>query len=148
MNDPENIELKALIVEDTMEDARNFGQVLEDSKFEVDYATTKDEAKKRLSDSVYNLIFLDIQLPMEDDGLEVLEFARMTTTNEEDLQFCRTNPSKNSNTPIVIISIRDDYRAFERANKPENNIFEYLVKPIYIDVLRKVIKDVLTNLHS
>jgi len=68
--------LRVLLVEDDLEDADIFRRHAADStsyRVEVDHVTTSEQARRRLSEGRYDLVFLDLRLGEPLTGVEVLE---------------------------------------------------------------------------
>jgi len=68
--------MKILILEDETVLALSIREFLEDSGYEVDCFTHSDEAYDAIYDNVYDLLLLDVKVPGEKNGFEMLEELR------------------------------------------------------------------------
>lgn len=115
----------ALLIEDYEDHSDRFSLTLEENGYEVDCAYDKTKAIDKLTEVVYDLILMDIMLPELDDGLELLDMI--------------TGDSINAKTSVIMISIRDDSQAINRAGSRAS---VFLVKPVYDEQLVRAIRKV------
>ena len=80
--------MKILIIEDDLKIINFFKKGLEEECYIVDYSTNGDEGLYLASVNEYDLILLDIMLPIK-DGMEVCKSLR-----------------KNNQTPIIMLTAK------------------------------------------
>ena len=97
--------MKALVVEDELEIARNLCSALESAGMVTDHAATRADAEAALAMASYDVAVLDLGLP-DGDGLGVLRWC---------------------GTPVLILSARDSLEA--RVAGLDEGADDYLVKP-------------------
>jgi|GEM_PF-4241164 len=133
----ENIDLKLdkkdrglvyiLVAEDNKYNQELMKKILELKEYKVDIAETGYEAIKKLEDNVYNLIFMDIQMP-ELDGYETAKFIRSSNTSFKDI-------------PIIAITAYAMQKDKDQCKRIGFN--DFIAKPIDInkiyDIIRKYI---------
>lgn len=108
-----------LIVDDRPENTLSLSSILKVHSFEVDTASSGEEALKKTLKGDYSLIILDVQMPVM-DGFEVAEFL-----------------SGNNNTrdiPIIFLSAVNTDKKFITKGYSSGAI-DYIVKPIDPDIL-------------
>ncbi|RYY71279.1 MAG: response regulator [Chitinophagaceae bacterium] len=113
-----------LIVDDRPENIFSLSSILKLHSFEVDAATSGEEALKKTLKTDYSLILLDVQMPLM-DGFEVAEFL-----------------SGNNNTrdiPIIFLSAVNTDKKFITKGYSSGAI-DYIVKPIDADILLLKVK--------
>ncbi|MBD3363220.1 response regulator [Candidatus Dojkabacteria bacterium] len=64
--------LKIILIEEEREARDVYGQILKDAGFKYDEASDGGEAEEKLKQKKYDIVILDVFLPMK-DGLEVLQ---------------------------------------------------------------------------
>ncbi len=102
--------MRLLIVEDEAKLARALERGLAEEGYEVDVATTGEDAFFGIASRVYDLVLLDVMLPGR-SGLDVLEALR-----------------KNRNrTPVMFLTARDAIE--DRVRGLDLGADDYLVKP-------------------
>jgi len=84
---------RLLIVEDEVIQGRTLSEELREDGYEVDFVTSGQEAVKKVQDTTYNCIVLDIYLPGM-DGLETM--GRIL--------------SKDRQIPVILYSAYSSYR--------------------------------------
>jgi CheY-like chemotaxis protein len=99
-----------LIVEDNPVNAKVLERMVLKLGYRVDIVNSGDEALKRLTDNVYSLIFMDIQMPVM-DGITATRWIRR----------------RGINTPIVAISCNSELDVRRRCM--EHGVNDFLVKP-------------------
>ncbi len=99
-----------LIVEDNPVNAKVLEHMVRKIGFLVDTVVSGDEALRRLTNNVYDLIFMDIQMPVM-DGITATRWIRR----------------RGIDTPIVAISANSDVSVRQRC--AEHGINDFLVKP-------------------
>jgi DNA-binding response OmpR family regulator len=65
--------MKILILEDERILALSMREFLEESGYEVESFTDSDEAYDAIYENVYDLLLLDVKVPGEKNGFEMLE---------------------------------------------------------------------------
>src|SRR5574344_1617753 len=85
--------MKILIIEDDLKIINFLKKGLEEECYIVDFATNGDEGLYLASVNEYNLILLDIMIPIK-DGIEV----------------CKSLRSSNIQTPIIMLTAKDSIK--------------------------------------
>ncbi len=114
--------LKVMAVDDNPANLKLISAMLDDLVGEVVTATNGKEAVKKSEQASYDLIFMDIQMPIL-DGISACQQIRQGTTNNE--------------TPIVAVTAHAI--AGERENLLEQGMDDYLSKPIDENMLVQII---------
>jgi len=70
------LDLEILVVDDDPTSRKIVRRCLEEAHFNVTTANSGDEAKKFLSDKVYDVVITDLEMPGDTNGIGVLEFAK------------------------------------------------------------------------
>ncbi|HVI46983.1 MAG TPA: response regulator [Chitinophaga sp.] len=113
-----------LVVDDKQENILSIRKTLEQYNFDVDTATSGEEALKKILKHSYTLIILDVQMPSM-DGFEVAEAI--------------SGYSKASDIPIIFLSaVNKDKRFIVKGY--DSGGMDYLTKPIDPDVLLMKVK--------
>lgn len=102
--------MRVLLVEDEPDAARVLAKGLRERSFAVDIAAEGEAAVYLSSINSYDLIILDVMLPLK-DGFEV----------------CREIRDAGSSVPVLMLTARDDVR--DRVNGLDSGADDYLVKP-------------------
>lgn len=113
-----------LIVDDTPENLISLKNVLEKHGFEVDTASSGEEALKKVLKNSYVLIILDVQMP-EMDGFEVAEVI--------------SGYSKAKETAIIFLSAANTEFRFIAKGYSSGGL-DYITKPVDINILLLKIK--------
>ncbi|WP_199117924.1 hybrid sensor histidine kinase/response regulator [Pedobacter sp. ASV28] len=113
-----------LIVDDTPENLISLQNVLEKHGFEVDTASSGEEALKKVLKKSYVLIILDVQMP-EMDGFEVAEVI--------------SGYSKAKETAIIFLSAANTEFRFIAKGYSSGGL-DYITKPVDINILLLKIK--------
>jgi signal transduction histidine kinase len=113
-----------LIVDDTPENLISLKKVLERHNFEVDTASSGEEALKKVLKNEYVLIILDVQMP-EMDGFEVAEAI--------------SGYSKAKETAIIFLSAANTELRFIAKGYSSGGL-DYITKPVDMDVLLLKVK--------
>ena len=109
--------MRILVIEDEIKLARNITRVLdEEYSWAVDISTDGEDGLHMAMTNPYDLIILDLGLPMI-DGIEVLKNLR----------------KKGKTTPVLILTARDDTRDIVQGL--ESGSDDYIVKPFDMKVL-------------
>ncbi len=113
-----------LIVDDKSENLISLSRFLESQSFEVDTASSGEEALKKVLKKTYSLIILDVQMPGM-DGFEVAELL--------------SGYSKAVNTPIIFLSAVNTEKKFITQGYETGGI-DYVTKPFDPDILLLKVK--------
>jgi len=113
-----------LIVDDTPENLISLKKVLEKHNFEVDTASSGEEALKKVLRNEYVLIILDVQMPGM-DGFEVAEAI--------------SGYSKAKETAIIFLSAANTELRFITKGYSSGGL-DYITKPVDMDVLLLKVK--------
>ena len=113
-----------LIVDDEAENIFTLKELLESKNFQVDSASSGQEALKKILDNNYELVILNAQIP-DMDGFEVAESIR--------------GFSKTRDLPIIFLSAVNQDIGFIKKGY-ESGAIDYLVKPIDPDILLLKVK--------
>lgn len=113
-----------LIVDDTPENLISLKRVLERNNFEVDTASSGEEALKKVLKNAYVLIILDVQMPGM-DGFEVAEAI--------------SGYSKARETAIIFLSAANTELRFIAKGYSSGGL-DYITKPVDMDVLLLKVK--------
>jgi two-component system, sensor histidine kinase and response regulator len=113
-----------LIVDDKKENLFALKQVLELNKFEVDTASSGEEALIKLLKNEYALIILDVQMPVM-DGFEVAEAI--------------SGSSKAKDIPIIFLSAVNTDKRFITKGYSSGGM-DYVAKPVDPDILLLKVK--------
>jgi CheY-like chemotaxis protein len=114
-----------LVVEDNPRTAKAISDMVELIGWEVYVAHSPRAAMQQMQLRMPALILLDFNIPGV-DGLEVCRFIRRDPTVGE--------------VPVVFISAESDPAIIAEAKKAGAN--DYLVKPVDIEVLEHILKDI------
>jgi len=118
--------LKILLCEDNVLNQKLAKSVINNFGFDLDIAQNGEEGIELLSQNEYDLVLMDLQMPVK-DGYQTTEFIR----NE-----------MNSNIPIIAMTAHSLVGEQERCYKVGMNA--YVPKPFKQSVLLKAIKTVMT----
>lgn len=113
-----------LIVDDTPENLISLKKVLEKHNFEVDTASSGEEALKKVLKNEYVLIILDVQMPGM-DGFEVAEAI--------------SGYSKAKETAIIFLSAANTETKFITKGYSSGGL-DYITKPVDMDILLLKVK--------
>ncbi|RZK17843.1 MAG: hybrid sensor histidine kinase/response regulator [Flavobacterium sp.] len=113
-----------LIVDDTPENIISLKKVLEHHNFEVDTASSGEEALKKVLRNEYVLIILDVQMPGM-DGFEVAEAI--------------SGYSKAKETAIIFLSAVNTENKFITKGYSSGGL-DYITKPVDMDILLLKVK--------
>jgi DNA-binding response OmpR family regulator len=113
-----------LIVDDNQENIFSLKALLTLHSFEVDTASSGEEALKKILTRSYALIILDVQMP-EMDGFEVAEAI--------------SGYSKSKDIPIIFLSAINTHKKFVARGYTSGGI-DYVTKPVDPDILLLKIK--------
>ena len=113
-----------LIVDDKPENLLSLKKILELNNFEVDTASSGEEAFKKILKTSYHLIILDVQMPGM-DGFEVAETL--------------SGYSKSKDVPIIFLSAVNTEKKFITKGYTSGGI-DYVVKPFDPDILLLKVK--------
>ncbi len=102
--------MKILIIEDDEKIVNFLKKGLEEESYSIDYSLNGDEGIYLASVNDYDLILLDIMLPVK-DGIEV----------------CRTLRSNSINTPIIMLTAKDSIE--DKIKGLDIGANDYLAKP-------------------
>ena len=113
-----------LIVDDTPENLISLKKVLEKNNFEVDTASSGEEALRKVLKNEYVLIILDVQMPGM-DGFEVAEAI--------------SGYSKARETAIIFLSAANTENKFITKGYSSGGL-DYITKPVDMDILLLKVK--------
>ncbi|HZY81476.1 MAG TPA: response regulator [Cyclobacteriaceae bacterium] len=113
-----------LIVDDSQENIFSLKALLTLHSFEVDTASSGEEALRKILTNSYALIILDVQMP-EMDGFEVAETI--------------SGYSKSRDIPIIFLSAINTHKKFVARGYTSGGI-DYVTKPVDPDILLLKIK--------
>ncbi|XPV52657.1 MAG: response regulator [Halarcobacter ebronensis] len=102
--------MKILIIEDDEKIVNFLKKGLEEESYSVDYSLNGDEGIYLASVNAYDLILLDIMLPVK-DGIEV----------------CKTLRADGINTPIIMLTAKDSIE--DKIKGLDIGANDYLAKP-------------------
>ena len=108
--------MRVLLVEDESRIADFVAQGLREQGYAVDVASTGDEALDWTEAAVFDLIILDVMLPIR-DGVEV----------------CLTLRQRGVSTPVLMLTAKDTVE--DRVRGLDSGADDYLVKPFAFDEL-------------
>ena len=111
-----------LVVEDHPE-TWTFLEMALSEQFDVDHAASAAEAIEKIGDSRYDLLLIDIALPGEMNGIELLEYLRDTSDYSE----------------IPAIAMTAHQLRHNRQHYLDRGFDDYLPKPFYPEDLKKAI---------
>ncbi|PST85141.1 hybrid sensor histidine kinase/response regulator [Pedobacter yulinensis] len=113
-----------LLVDDTPENLTSLKKVLEHGGFEIDTASSGEEALKKVLKNEYVLIILDVQMPGM-DGFEVAEAI--------------SGYSKTKDTAIIFLSAVNTETRFITKGYSSGGL-DYITKPVDINILLLKVK--------
>ncbi|MDS1314088.1 response regulator transcription factor [Aliarcobacter butzleri] len=112
--------MKILIIEDDLKIINFLKKGLEEECYIVDFSTNGDEGLYLASINTYDLILLDIMLPIK-DGIEV----------------CKSLRSSNIQTPIIMLTAKDSIE--DKIKGLDIGANDYLAKPFsFVELLARV----------
>lgn len=120
--------MKILIIEDDIKIINFLKKGLEEECYVVDYSTNGDEGLYLASVHTYDLILLDIMLPIK-DGMEV----------------CKTLRKNNIQTPIIMLTAKDSIE--DKIKGLDIGANDYLAKPFsFAELLARIRVQLRTNI--
>jgi DNA-binding response OmpR family regulator len=112
--------MKILIIEDDEKIVNFLKKGLEEECYVVDYSTNGEEGLYLASVNEYDLILLDIQLPLK-DGIEV----------------CKSIRTSNNQTPIIMLTAKDSIE--DKIKGLDIGANDYLAKPFsFAELLARI----------
>jgi two-component system, OmpR family, copper resistance phosphate regulon response regulator CusR len=112
--------MKILIIEDDEKIINFLKKGLEEECYVVDYSTNGDEGLYLASVNEYDLILLDVQIPIK-DGIEV----------------CRILRASNNQTPIIMLTAKDSIE--DKIKGLDIGANDYLAKPFsFAELLARI----------
>ena len=114
-----------LVVDDNEINKRLLAKVLENEELEVIYASNGEEAVRLRKEHNFDVIFMDIQMPVM-DGVEASKAIRKYE-DEEDI------------SPVPIIALTANTGKDDRDTYLDAGMTDYMAKPIMIEDIRKKI---------
>ena len=119
--------MKILIIEDDIKIINFLKKGLEEECYIVDYSTNGDEGLYLASVNDYDLILLDIMLPIK-DGMEV----------------CKALRNENNQTPIIMLTAKDSIE--DKIKGLDIGANDYLAKPFsFTELLARIRVQLRTN---
>ena len=116
--------MRVLLVEDDGMIAQGLQTALRQSSYAVDWVADGKSAEAALQDSVFDLVLLDLGLPLR-DGLHVLRAMRQ----------------RGDATPVIILTARDETQ--QRIAGLDAGADDYIVKPFDLDEVMARMRSVL-----
>lgn len=116
-----------LVVDDNDINKRLLAKVLENEELEVNYASNGKEALSMRKDYDYDIIFMDIQMPIM-DGVEASRAIRHYE-------------SEQNITAVPIVALTANTGKDDRESYLDAGMTDYMAKPIMIDEVRKRIAE-------
>jgi len=123
VNTPKNDIPYVLVVDDNEINKRLLAKVLENENLKVSYASDGEEALKLRKDNHFDIIFMDIQMPVM-DGVDASKAIR----KYEDEQ---------NIAPVPIIALTANTGKNDRDTYLDAGMTDYMAKPIMIEEVRK-----------
>lgn len=122
--------MKILIIEDDLKIINFLKKGLEEECYTVDYATNGDEGLYLANVNEYDLILLDIMLPIK-DGMEV----------------CKSLRNSNNQTPIIMLTAKDSIE--DKIKGLDIGANDYLPKPFsFAELLARIRVQLRTQSNS
>ncbi len=113
--------VKVLLAEDNAGNSRLVHIQLDKMKCDIDFAVNGQEAIEKAKAGEYNIILMDIQMPVM-NGIEATEIIRRDIDND-----------------IPIVAITADVMERDREKSISSGMNDYLMKPVSFDELKKTI---------
>ena len=114
-----------LVVDDNEINKRLLAKVLENENLKVSYASNGEEAFELRKNNDFDIIFMDIQMPIM-DGVEASKAIR-------------AYENEHSISPVAIIALTANTGKNDRDTYLDAGMTDYMAKPIMIDNIRKKI---------
>ena len=122
--------MKILIIEDDLKIINFLKKGLEEECYIVDFATNGDEGLYLATVNEYDLILLDIMIPIK-DGIEV----------------CKSLRSSNIQTPIIMLTAKDSIE--DKIKGLDIGANDYLAKPFsFAELLARIRVQLRTNIST
>jgi CheY-like chemotaxis protein len=122
-------QLKVLVVDDNESTRLLIARILtQELPVTTTLAASADEAERELRNSRFDVILLDLLMP-ETSGFGVLEWLR-------------SEPTPNQNTPVLVVSVLGDEESIERCRSLGASV--HIVKPIFRETLVAAVREHLT----
>ena len=124
---------KILIADDEKELARAIGMILKYSNYEVDIVENGKQAVEKTIDNVYDVIILDVMMPIM-DGIQALKEMRRNNIKTPILLLTRINEEKKEKYKIgnIVFNKENAELSSEKAslhlNNKECEMMEFLIK--------------------
>lgn len=113
-------QLKVLVVDDNESTRLLIARILtQELPVTTTLAASAEEAERELKNSRFDVILLDLLMP-ETSGFGVLEWLR-------------SEPTPNRDTPVLVVSVLNDEESIERCRRLGASV--HIVKPIFRDTL-------------
>ncbi|GHB67344.1 hypothetical protein GCM10008107_15990 [Psychrosphaera saromensis] len=116
--------IKVLLVEDDEISLNLSAKLFRSKRYDFDYAVNGRQALKKLGESKFDIVFMDINLP-DSDGLSIV--SQLTN-----------NSSLNVTTPIVVLTGSHSKLSVKRAGQVGAKV--YLIKPLRQATLQQALK--------
>ena len=105
-----------LIVEDAIDILKTLNDILVEAKYKTILARNGEEALKKISEEIPDLIISDIIMPKV-DGYQLYEKVK--------------NDLSLKNIPFIFLTAKDDYKDFR--NGMNLGVDDYIVKPFHVE---------------
>ncbi|MFW6052276.1 MAG: response regulator [Desulfosalsimonas sp.] len=116
---------KILVIDDEPYISKNVKKILAKEGYEVEQATTKEEALEQIKEKSYNLVLLDLKIP----GVKGMELLKEVRENQPEAR-------------VIIIT---GYASIESAKESARlGVFDYLHKPFTPEEIRNAAENAMT----
>jgi len=119
----ENQDIKILVVEDNLLNQKVIEKILEKNNLNIDMATNGKEALEMLESTDYNLIFMDMEMPIM-DGIESTRLIRKNLAQEKQ--------------PIIIAMTANAF-VEDRERCLEAGMNDFISKPVSVDKVKAML---------
>jgi two-component system response regulator HydG len=114
--------IRILVVDDEIEHADALCEAVARMGFPVRQTHSIADAKKLLSQELYDLVITDLRMDSPDDGFDLLEFIKRSRTD----------------TQVIMVTAHGDVAAAVRAMK--TGAFDFIQKPLDLELIRQQVR--------